>query len=709
MIGNYWSDYPGSDLNDDDIGDIPYNKNGIIDYLPIWDDGDSIKPIIIINSPQDGTYCDEVPLINVSVFDANLDQIWYTVSNNTTKVLLQNNIEVYLDDTIWGNLPNGPFKIYFNANDSAGNTDNKNLTLYKHVGIWTLSPFIIDDLGNGDYTWLEASIQGWCRGSGTSSDPYIIKNIIIDSQNSGSCIEIKNSDAYVVVRNSTFSNSGIGVTDAGIRLDSSSNVKLLYDETSINNGYGIYLSYCQDILIEGCTINDNAKSGIMLYESDNNIIRNNTNTINSNSEYGIYLNASHSNQISGNTINYNLIGICFDSSSYNNITFNDLRFNSQHAILETGGSTGNFFDGNDPPIIPEGEGPSGIPLMFIYLIICVSIIAVVVVIGVVIAKKRSAIPKVDKKEKKREKERLKEEERLNKERLKEKQRLEKERLEKEKAIQKVEAKERRIEQDLQKSLLLVDNLIKENKIEQALRDLVEIQKEAQAQGLIDIVNKAEENIILCKKSKVDTVNRVKQTILTLGKKFTRLQLVDISETSGIKDQSLIESIIHNMIRNKEIHGQYFSTSQALALEAATAVPLEEKAKGLNVFISYSTLDTDYFQVSKIVRRLELYPEINEVLFWEVDSKQNIVEFMEETLNKSKAFVLFCSENSIKSDAVKGEWQSAYQMVKKGLMKIIPVYEDEDHIPKLLWQMLNVKFTPDDFEGFIQKLYEEILR
>jgi len=43
------------------------------------------------------------------------------------------------------------------------------------------------------------------------------------------------------------------------------------------------------------------------------------------------------------------------------------------------------------------------------------------------------------------------------------------------------------------------------------------------------------------------------------------------------------------------------------------------------------------------------------------------------------------------------------------MKIIPVYEDEDHIPRLLWQMLNVKFAKDDFIGFIQNLYEEILR
>ena len=128
-----------------------------------------------------------------------------------------------------------------------------------------------------------------------------------------------------------------------------------------------------------------------------------------------------------------------------------------------------------------------------------------------------------------------------------------------------------------------------------------------------------------------------------------------------------------------------------------------------MFLSYSTLDTDHFQISKIVSRLQSFHEIGEVLFWEVDSSQNIVEFMEDTLRKSNVLILFCSENSFGSEAVRGEWQSAYQMVKKGMMKIIPVYENEDHIPRLLWRLLNVKFTEDDFEGFIQKLYEEILR
>jgi len=135
----------------------------------------------------------------------------------------------------------------------------------------------------------------------------------------------------------------------------------------------------------------------------------------------------------------------------------------------------------------------------------------------------------------------------------------------------------------------------------------------------------------------------------------------------------------------------------------------KKFDEINIFMSYSTKDSDYFQISKIVRRLELYPEINKVLFWEVDSRQNIVEFMEETLKKTNVFILFCSQNSINSMAVKDEWQSAFQLRKKGLMKIVPVYETDEHIPYLLMPMLNVIYDAENFSGFIQKLHEEIVR
>ncbi|MFX1296063.1 MAG: TIR domain-containing protein [Promethearchaeota archaeon] len=132
-------------------------------------------------------------------------------------------------------------------------------------------------------------------------------------------------------------------------------------------------------------------------------------------------------------------------------------------------------------------------------------------------------------------------------------------------------------------------------------------------------------------------------------------------------------------------------------------------KGFNVFLSYSTQDTEYFNIKEIAKRLEAFPQIDRVFFWEEDSGENIVTYMERTLSITKTFVFFCSEHAIKSKAVEDEWQAAFQMRKKGLMKIVPVYEKEELIPFLLTPLLNVKFTKDDFDGFIQKLYEEIIR
>jgi len=113
--------------------------------------------------------------------------------------------------------------------------------------LWNLEdgstdPIVFDDSGGGDFTWAEASNQlAWITGSGTSITPYVIDNIIIDGQNLGSCIEISSSNAYLIIRNSEFSNSGSGTSDAGIKLVSVSapSTELTNNDCSDNNGYGI--------------------------------------------------------------------------------------------------------------------------------------------------------------------------------------------------------------------------------------------------------------------------------------------------------------------------------------------------------------------------------------------------------------------------------------------------------------------------------------
>jgi len=745
---------------------------------------------IVYENDEEGIglyYSNDTEITENNVYD-NVNGIYIrlsseiTIMKNTINDNNPNGIDLYdCDNTLAiGNILNGnavsPYDYFLGSN---------NIFQWNLANGYT-DPIIIDDSGAGDFTWTQAINQiAWISGSGTSGDPYVIDNIIINGQNSDSCIEIGNSNAYLTIQNSEFTNSGSGSSDAGIKLDNANNIELYNDDSTFNNGYGIFLYYCQYIDISYCTVNNNSKDGINLFESDNNDISNNADTINSNNDHGIYLSLSHSNTISANAIHYNDYAVYLLDSNDNVITSNEWS-NNNGTVYESPDCTGNTFSDNDIPYPIVGDGGLD-PMIIIIIVISAAVIAVIVITGAIVRKKRSAKPRKAREErveiivgerreavttkegKKREKQtkekrkveakkrRLeddlqkkisfadylikenklelavknlleiqkgaedlkntsmvkKAEERIflcKKLQLEMKEKEErKEEVKAEKEIEKVEEKERPIEEVLQKRLASVDDLIKEKKMKLAIQNLVEIQKEAQTHELKDLANSIEEKIVSCKKSEVDTINRIKQTILTLGAKFSRLQLADISEKSGIEDEGLIESIILGMIRNKEIQGEYFSRSKALTLEVAAPVQLEEKAEGSNVFISYSTLDTDYFQVSKIVRRLELYPEINRVIFWEADSQQNIVEFMEETLRITNAFILFCSENSFKSGAVKGEWQSAYQMVKKGLMKMIPVYENEDYIPRLLWNMLNVKFTKDDFEGFIQKLYEEILR
>jgi hypothetical protein len=132
-------------------------------------------------------------------------------------------------------------------------------------------------------------------------------------------------------------------------------------------------------------------------------------------------------------------------------------------------------------------------------------------------------------------------------------------------------------------------------------------------------------------------------------------------------------------------------------------------KSYKVFLSYSTLDSDRFQIKNIAKILKSYPEIKETLFWEANSGENIVEYMEKTLKKCNVFVLFCSKNSLNSKAVTDEWQAAFQLRKKGLLKIIPVYEDEKYVPALLTPLLNVRFLEGDFVDFVLGLRKEILR
>ena len=127
-LGNYWDNYTGNDLNDNGIGDIPYNVSGLAgskDNYPIWDDGDDINPTISINSPSGGTlFGTNSPIYNIDIFDLTLNKSWYTLNGTTTQYFFTptNGLNlVDIDETGWDTFSTGSILMTFYVNDSGGN------------------------------------------------------------------------------------------------------------------------------------------------------------------------------------------------------------------------------------------------------------------------------------------------------------------------------------------------------------------------------------------------------------------------------------------------------------------------------------------------------------------------------------------------------------------------------------------------------------
>ena len=132
--------------------------------------------------------------------------------------------------------------------------------------------------------WSTAANYEWCRGKGTSSNPYIIENITMDASSSPTASGIYIQDSqndYFKIKNCTVYNNPARYykDDAGIKLE------------NVNNG----------TLIDNIC-NDNEKYGILLLGGSGNC-ENNTvieNTANNNLDGIVLKNVHDYNNISGN-------------------------------------------------------------------------------------------------------------------------------------------------------------------------------------------------------------------------------------------------------------------------------------------------------------------------------------------------------------------------------------------------------------------------
>ena len=217
--------------------------------------------------------------------------------------------------------------------------------------------FYVDDDGGKDYTCIQDAIDNASSGdtvyvyNGTYYENLIIdnsidligedkENTIIDGNGMGTIITI--SVDYVKITGFTIQNSSISEYEEYSGIMSISNYTSITDNIIKNNEYGIAAGIYSVSIISNIVKNNTC--GIYLECINSSVV---SNIVIENSEYGIYLSsenttlsdnnieenrfgiAGHSvgNMIFDNNIKNNLNGIslrvCYDSSIYNNIFFND--------------------------------------------------------------------------------------------------------------------------------------------------------------------------------------------------------------------------------------------------------------------------------------------------------------------------------------------------------------------------------------------------
>ncbi len=292
----------------------------------------------------------------------------YKHYRSKNKILIFSLLSIYLFITA--------FSLSYIINKFDNTTPNKDFhkteaNNLKSSGYWVLEPFLINDDGLGNYTWQEAALEPWCSGNGTLDNPYVIKNVLINARNAGSCILIYNStNVYFEINNCTLYNSGPNIYDAGIKLEYTSNATLINNNCSSNKHSGIGFWMSDNNNISSNIVNNNGVVGIGLWSSSYNNISENTayyntwegtglwnghdnsffnNTLNNNA-YGVYLGTyygtTYANTISGNIVKYNTYhGICLWDNYYNIVSQNIAHNNSGSGIY-CGYSYYNTISGN---------------------------------------------------------------------------------------------------------------------------------------------------------------------------------------------------------------------------------------------------------------------------------------------------------------------------------------------------------------------------
>ena len=252
----------------------------------------------------------------------------YVVFNDKFINITNHTGAVSLDEIVWH---------WTQSEVASAGADEAYLELWKYNGTnWTNTNAALSVVANtltllnldpaSDYGILEhrATKCGIINQSGTFQFNNSIFGAPINANPRAgtACIKITVSDVILDCNGYNISNNGTAGTTRAILLNGS----------------------LDNVTIENCAALVNYTYGVEIYDSDENIVRNNT--IFNNSAYNIYLVLSHNNSITNNTLYDTTESVRLQNSSYNNVTDNDA-YESEYGIRALGElSTDNRIEDN---------------------------------------------------------------------------------------------------------------------------------------------------------------------------------------------------------------------------------------------------------------------------------------------------------------------------------------------------------------------------
>jgi parallel beta-helix repeat protein len=157
-------------------------------------------------------------------------------------------------------------------------------------------------------------------GTGTEADPFLIQNYEIDGAG-GSAIAIYYTDLHVKIRNCLL--SGSSWPSAAIHLENVQNVTI-ENNRLVDSYIGVGLVMSNDIVVRNNSF-ENHNTGMLLDNSDNNVLFNNTCVLDiewPSGKLGIQLISSDHNRLEKNNCSGNNVGIELRSSNFNALVAN---------------------------------------------------------------------------------------------------------------------------------------------------------------------------------------------------------------------------------------------------------------------------------------------------------------------------------------------------------------------------------------------------